>query len=217
MNINYKTPSSNTPPLSSYNESNQQCNYYTPPTINSMNDNQKDNLFFGIKGVTSRLCEIDSRITKYSDFLSLSYSMFIWSLLCLLLSIWTLTRKVKDGDIIIDEDEIENEFESVNSNNNWYHILCFVVNIAHVGGYFYAIRTYNHQSSRQMINTHLWLIALAISNVCFFFIYIVYISEDFITFCVDLLYLIFNILLSFQSKDLTLLYKEKESIKIMYQ
>ena len=217
MNINYKTPSSNTPPLSSYNESNQQCNYYTPPTINSMNDNQKDNLFFGIKGVTSRLCEIDSRITKYSDFLSLSYSMFIWSLLCLLLSIWTLTRKVKDGDIIIDEDEIENEFESVNSNNNWYHILCFVVNIAHVGGYFYAIRTYNHQSSRQMINTHLWLIALAISNECFFFIYIVYISEDFITFCVDLLYLIFNILLSFQSKDLTLLYKEKESIKIMYQ
>ena len=177
MNINYKTPSSNTPPLSSYNESNQQCNYYTPPIINSMNDNQKDNLFFGIKGVTSRLCEIDSRITKYSDFLSLSYSMFIWSLLCLLLSIWTLTRKVKDGDIIIDEDEIENEFESVNSNNNWYHILCFVVNIAHVGGYFYAIRTYNHQSSRQMINTHLWLIALAISNVCFFFIYIVYISS----------------------------------------
>ena len=65
MNINYKTPSSNTAPLSSYNESNQQCNYYTPPTINSMNDNQKDNLFFGIKGVTSRLCEIDSRITKY--------------------------------------------------------------------------------------------------------------------------------------------------------
>ena len=111
MNINYKTPSSNTPPLSSYNESNQQCNYYTPPTINSMNDNQKDNLFFGIKGVTSRLCEIDSKITKYSDFLSLSYSMFIWSLLCLLLSIWTLTRKVKDGDIIIDEDEIENENE----------------------------------------------------------------------------------------------------------
>ena len=217
MNINYKTPSSNTPPLSSYSESNQQCNYYTPPTINSMNDNQKENLFFGIKGITSRLCEIDSRITKYSDFLSLLYSMFIWSLLCLLLSIWTLTRKVKDGDIINDEDEIENEFQSVETNNNWYHMLCFVVNIGHVGGYFYAIRTYNHQSSRQMINTHLWLIALAISNVCFFFIYIVCISEDFITFCVDLLYLIFNILLSFQSKDLILLYKEKESVKIMYQ
>lgn len=223
--------SPNTPPLSSipYVNSSPNINQvnqvsieypsplYSPPAMTGTSDflNQRGQIFYSFKGVTSRLCEIDSRITKYNDFLSLCYGMFIWSLLCFLLSIWYITTRNREDDITIDEEGVHYRVEYY--RYNWYTILCFFVNLIHCAGYFYAIRTYNHQSSKQMHNTYLIMMGLALSNFAFFFIYMLLIKEGFFTFCVDLLFLIFNVLLCFQSKELMKLFEEKESVKIMYQ
>jgi hypothetical protein len=58
------------------------------------------------------------------------------------------------------------------------------------------------------------LLGLGISNFIYFFFFIFMHHVTFFTWCVDIFYLIINFLLYFQTKDLTQLFKEKESLKI---
>lgn len=218
---------SSTPPISSVHYNNTSINSnpdlqspnknYFPPNLYPGQDysTQKENFAYSFKGLSSRICEIDSCITKYNDFLSLCYGMLIWSILCFLLSIWYISTRKREADITIDEEGVYYEVEK--TRHNWYTFLCFFVNFGHCITYFYSIRAYHHQSNFQMSNAHICLLILAISNFMFFIIYMFFVKEGFFTFCVDLIFLIFNALLWFQSKELAKLYEEKEKVKIMYQ
>ena len=161
----------------------------------------------------TRLVDVDMKISKYSDFLSISYFMFIWSILCFLISIFNVTY-FSDDEI----DDIYNK-EYINKgvkNYKWYYILGFFVNFYHCLSYYYSIRAYNHQSKYEMNNSNKIIMSLVIINFIYFFIYLFFVSVSFFTFCVDIVFLIFNLLLFFQSKELTKLYEEKEGIKLVY-
>ena len=154
----------------------------------------------------TRLVDVDMKISKYSDFLSISYFMFIWSILCLLISIFNLTYNSKDNEYL------NNNFQ----NYRWYYILGFFVNFFHCGTYYYCIRSYNKQSKSEMDISSKMSLTLIMLNLIYFLIYIFFVSISFFTFCVDLIFLIFNALLFFQSKELGKLYQEKDNIKLIY-
>ena len=164
---------------------------------------------YSFGGVTSKICEVDSKISKYSDFVTLCYGMLIWSILCFLVSIWDLTNV---GNTYFPDDN-EKKTESF----DWFETFCFFVNLYHCGAYFFAIRSYNHQSKSQMTTSHYLILGLMVINFLYFLIYIFIIRKGFFAFCINLVFLIFNVLLYFQSAELSKLYEEKEVIKIMYQ
>ena len=101
-------------------------------------------------------------------------------------------------------------------NYKWYYILGFFVNFYHCLSYYYSIRAYNHQSKYEMNNSNKIIMSLIIINFIYFFIYLFFVSVSFFTFCVDIIFLIFNLLLFFQSKELTKLYEEKDGIQLVY-
>ena len=152
------------------------------------------------------LIDIDNKINKYSDFVSICYVMFVWSILCFLISIWIVTSFKGEFPM----SEIENNYYK------WYEIFNLFANLFHCGVYFYSIRTYNHQDYNEMIIVKNAMICLCILNIVYMFIYIFVVSKGFLIFCVDLIYLVFNVLLYFQAKELSSLYEQKITIKIVY-
>lgn len=150
------------------------------------------------------LIDIDNKINKYSDFVSICYVMFVWSILSFLISIWIVTSFKRE----FPTSEIE--------NGKWYEILNLFVNLIHCGVYFFSIRTYNHQEYNEMIIVKNSMICLCVINTIYMFIYIFMVSKGFLIFCIDLIYLVFNVLLYFQAKELSNLYEQKITTKIVY-
>lgn len=155
----------------------------------------------------TRLFDVDMKISKYSDFVSISYFMFVWSILCFLISISNLTYNSNSNS-----EDLDNDYNKY----RWYYILGFFVNFFHCGTYYFLIRSYNHESIFEMDISNKMTLVLIVINLIYFFIYIFFVPISFFTFCVDLIFLIFNALLFFQSKELTKLYQEKDSIKLIY-
>jgi hypothetical protein len=207
------------------NDSNN--NEFINPEINTYNQNNNNNINHNISAfqkfypnyinpthnAQTRLFDIDNKISKYSDFISICYFMFICSILCFLISIFNVSYS--SGSEIDDIYEEENNNKG-NKNYKWYYILGFFINFYHCLTYFYSIRAYNHQSKYEMGNSNIILLSLIIINFLYFFIYLFFVHVSFFTFCIDIMFLIFNLLLYFQSKELTKLYEEKEGIKLVY-
>jgi len=136
----------------------------------------------------------------------------LWALL--ILSIFAIFRSI----FHLTDDDIENISEIKYSKykyKNHYETITFFVNLFHVGGYFFSINAFTKQrASMNEYSEHI-LLGLGISNFVYFFFFIFMYTVTFFTWCVDIFYLIINLLLYFQTKELTQLYKEKESLKIM--
>ena len=192
----------------------QKNNNITPETNMYQNKNNNNKKVLGpISGylnstINSKLIEAEAKLTKYSDFRTICYVMFVWSLLCLFWSLWYLTNyrsikinNVNDLDIDIYEDEVL-----------WYRILLFLVDLLHCYAYFMGIRAFNHQSSGEMNFCHKCFIILIVANCIFFFLFIFFVSVSFITFCIQVIFLIFNVILSFQSIELQKIYHKIEQI-----
>lgn len=196
---------------------NQGQSYYIPPkmtTTTYISNPMPVNTTSNNTAISSRLIELDTRISKYSDFMSINYGMLIWSILCFIGSIWSITNTDYIEQIIYDKNDEE---VIVRSNNfNAYNVLCFFVNLAHCVVYFYAIRSYNKQSKVEMNYCYYLYATLGSINMLFFVVYIFFVHSGFFSFCINLIFLIFNVMLFFQSIELTRLYEEKEAIKLMY-
>ena len=190
-------------------------------TNNQNNNNQNNSLFQNLypnyiiptHNAQTRIFDIDNKISKYTDFISICYFMFIWSILCFFISVFNVTYS--SGNKIEDIYKEENSNKEI-KNYKWYYILGFFINFYHCLTYFYSIRAYNHQSKYEMGNSIIILLSLIIINFLYFFIYLFFVSVSFFTFCIDIIFLIFNLLLYVQSKELTKLYEEKEGIKLVY-
>ena len=194
------------PQMNTYNQNNNN-------QFNSPFQNFYPNYIIPTHNPQTRIFDVDNKISKYSDFISICYFMFIWSILCFLISIFNVTY--------FSDDEIDDIYNKEYSNKGvknykWYYILGFFVNFYHCLSYYYSIRAYNHQSKYEMGNSNIILLSLIIINFLYFFIYLFFVHVSFFTFCIDIMFLIFNLLLYFQSKELTKLYEEKEGIKLVY-
>ena len=210
--INFSLSNEEFPPLSTDEKFDN--DYINPGIIdNNLNNNNNLDLKYinPTHNVDTRLKDVDQRIFKFSDFHSISYFMFFWSILCFLLSIWDITH-LSNYQHIKFLNDIKKEIE----NFKWYYILNFFVNFYHCGVYFYGIRTYNLQSRIEMKIANKMLLSLTIINFIYFFFYLFFIPISFFIFFIDLIYLIFNVFLYFQSKELIKLYEEKYNIKLIY-
>ena len=194
------------PQMNTYNQNNNNQN-------NSLFQNLYPNYIIPTHNAQTRIFDIDNKISKYTDFISICYFMFIWSILCFLISIFNVTY--------FSDDEIDDIYNKEYSNKGvknykWYYILGFFVNFYHCLSYYYSIRAYNHQSKYEMNNSNKIIMSLVIINFIYFFIYLFFVSVSFFTFCIDIIFLIFNLLLYVQSKELTKLYEEKDGIQLVY-
>jgi hypothetical protein len=97
----------------------------------------------------------------------------------------------------------------------FYEVLTFFVNLFHIGGYFFSINSFTKQRAKMNEYTEHTLLGLGISNFVYFFFFIFLYPVTFFTWCMDIFYMIINFLLFFQAKEITQLFKEKESCKMM--
>ncbi len=135
----------------------------------------------------------------------------LWTLL--ILSIFAIFRSIfhlTDDDF----DDYSNIKYSKLKYRVPYETITFFVNLFHVGGYFFSINAFTKQRATMNEYAEYILLGLGISNFIYFFFFIFMHHVTFFTWCVDIFYLIINFLLYFQTKDLTQLFKEKESLKI---
>jgi hypothetical protein len=136
----------------------------------------------------------------------------LWALL--ILSIFAIFRSI----FHLTDDELDNISEIKYSKYKYkvhYETITFFVNLFHVGGYFFSINAFTKQRAIMNEYSEYILLGLGISNFVYFFFFIFMYPATFFTWCVDIFYLIINLLLYFQTKELTQLFKEKESLKIM--
>ena len=203
---------------SKYYNMNHTDNIYQNNNINSekiaySNQNNNTKVLGPISGylnstINSKLIEAEAKLSKYSDFRTICYVMFIWSLLCLFWTLWYLTsyRNIKNNNennlyVDIYEDEVL-----------WYRVLLFLVDLLHCYAYFMGVRAFNHQISGEMNFAHKCFIVLIVANCIFFFLFIFFVPVSFITFCVQVIFLIFNVILAFQSIELQKIYHKIEQI-----
>ena len=132
--------------------------------------------------------------------------LLIFSIFSLFGSIFYLT------DTNFDDPPNRNYYKS--KSRVAYETINFFVNLFHVGGYFFSINIFTKQHSKMNIYIEYILLGLGISNFVYFFFFIFLCPVTFFTWCMDIFYLIINFLLYFQAKDLTLLFMEKENVKM---
>jgi hypothetical protein len=157
--------------------------------------------------ISNKLIQIDNRIQHFTQYSCILWTLLILSLLALFGSIYSLSS-----------DDVEEYYKIKNSKNmRTYDILTFFVNLIHAGGYFYSINSFTKQNSMMSQYTEYILLGLAASNFLYFFVFIFIAYASFMTWCMDIFYLILNLLLYYQTKEITLLFLEKERTKTQYE
>lgn len=192
-----------------------QNNNITPINNNSNENNNNNNrkVLGPISGylnstINSKLIEAEAKLKRYNDFKTTCYVMLIWSILCLFWTLWVLTnyKNIKlntENNIGIDIYEDE---------ELWYRILLFLFDLLHCYAYFMGVRAFNHQISEEMNFARKCFIILITTNCIMFFLFIFFVSVSFITFCVQVIFLIFNVILAFQSIELQKIFHKIEQI-----
>lgn len=154
--------------------------------------------------ITNKLIQIDNRISHFSQYLCLLYTLLILCIFSFLTSIFY----INSYDIDVDP-----ALQKSNKNIYYFEVINFFVNFLHLGSFFYGIQAFTKQNHQMNNNFEKLLIGLITTNFIYFFLFIFVYHVYFITWCLDIFFLILNSLLYYQAKDLTILFWEKIKLK----
>jgi hypothetical protein len=166
------------------------------PSHFSMNQNQ----------VSNKLIWLDNRLANFSH-----YSFILWCLL--ILSIFSLFGSIFEFSSDPDYQEYS---RNRSKSRNTYEVINFFVNIFHVGTYIYGIQAYSKQKAKMNQYLEFMVIGCFVLNFCYFFMFIFIYYTTFFSWCIDLFYLILNIVVYYQALEITKLFYEKENLRRQY-
>jgi hypothetical protein len=149
---------------------------------------------------TFKLIQIEDRLTSFTVYIVIIWILLVLSVLSLFKSILFLSEK-------------DDDFEEILAYYRNYEIFNFFMSFGHIIGYFYGIQSFTKQKSQMNKYFEMVLLALAVVNLVYLIIFI-YVKVIFITWCVALFFLIFNVILFFQTKELTIVLTDKEIVNI---
>lgn len=198
-------------------------NYGVPPVNPNINDYRPpqyvpmqnyDNIGFNFPNnfsqpsqSTQQVISVDNRISMFSQYLTILYTLFVFSILGFLGSIFAINSL---------DLEVNDRYRREYHNLYILEVINFFVNLLHVGGYFYGIQAFTKQKSEMNGYFEYVLTGFIACNFFYFILYIFLYHVYFLTWCVDIFFLIINGLLYYQAKEITLLFKEKERLKRLF-
>jgi hypothetical protein len=148
--------------------------------------------------LTFRLIRLEDRLTAFTVYIAIIWILIIISILALFKSLLIMSFIFENSEEKFDEFYFKN-----------FEIFNFFMIIGHIVGYFYGIQAYTKQ--RTEMNKHFEFILLALASVNLIYLIIFfYVPVLFITWCIAIFYLILNVILYFQAKELTNVLSEKE-------
>jgi hypothetical protein len=195
-----------------FTQENNNNNNYTPPVYPTLDPPTKSELmgttpdhqfpnnnYSNVHRSTMnfQLIQIEDRLTSFTVYIAITWILLVLSILGLFKSILFLS-------IIFDNEEIE-----IDDGSRYFEIFNFLMVVGHIVGYFYGIQAYTKQKTFMNKYYEMVLLALAGVNLLYLLIFFV-ITASFILWCVTMFYLILNVLLYFQAKELTIVLSEKE-------
>jgi hypothetical protein len=146
---------------------------------------------------TFRLIQIEDRLTSFTVYIVLTWILLILSILGLFKSILFIS-------IIFDSKDIK--IDSMFRNFEIFNLLMI---LGHIVGYFYGIQAYTKQRTQMNKYFEIVLLSLAGVNLVYLIIFF-FVPVLFITWCIAAFFLLLNVMLYFQAKELTIVLSEKE-------
>jgi hypothetical protein len=162
------------------------------PTNFSTNRKMNENEF---SSMSYKLLHLENRISTFSNYMLILWIMITLSFFAIVISIASITEKYN----------INSEFQYFN----------FPSCLLHIAAYFLGIQAYSRQSMIMNLKFQYSIIGLIVIEIIYFIFYFIY-ETSFYHWSANLFYLLFNLILYYQTEELTKIFDDKETTKSQY-
>jgi hypothetical protein len=141
-----------------------------------------------------KILNLENRVITFSNYILILWVMITLSFFASILSIASITRRYR-----------KSKFEYFN----------FPCCLLHIASYFLGIQAYSRQSKDMNIRFGYLIVGLIAIEMIYFIFYFEY-ETSFFHWSSNLFFFLFNIILYYQTEELTKIFDEKEMIKSQY-
>jgi hypothetical protein len=142
-----------------------------------------------------KLLHLENRISTFSNYMLILWIMITLSFFSVIISMSAITEKYKKYS----------EFQYFN----------FPCCLLHIASYFLGIQSYSRQSKDMNLKFQYSIFGLIVIEIVYFVVFFIY-EANFFDWSSNLFFLLFNVILYYQTEELTKIFEEKEMIKSQY-